>query len=149
MVYHPPGIVVEIVGTDAGNRGRTCEEHPVYCGVVLEEDVVVCLQKVQVVIDGREETAIAAVWVTDGIDHRRVGFLKRHMVRHAARYNGALAQVTRVLSGSCDSAEHFMDHHNRGCCFATIISCLSVVGNVKEEGDDSDREEAAKRKQDG
>ena len=25
MVYHPPGIVVEIFGTDAGNQGRTCE----------------------------------------------------------------------------------------------------------------------------
>ncbi len=40
MVYHPPSIVVEIVGTDAGDRGRTCEEHPDNCGVVLEEDVV-------------------------------------------------------------------------------------------------------------
>ncbi len=97
MFYHPPGIIVEIVGTDAGNRGRTCEEHPVNCDVVLEEDVVVCLRKVQVMIDGREETAIAAVWVTDGINHCHVGLLKRHMVRHAVRYNSALAQVTRVL----------------------------------------------------
>ena len=40
MVYRPPGIVVEIVDTDAGDRGRTCEEHPVNFGVVLEEDVV-------------------------------------------------------------------------------------------------------------
>ncbi len=93
--------------------------------------------------------AIAAVWVTDGIDRCCVGFLKRHMVRHAARYDGALAQVTCVLSGSCDSAERLMDHHNRGCCLATIISCLPVVGNVKEEGDNGDREEAAKRKRDG
>ena len=149
MVYHPPGIVVEIVGTDAGDRGRTCEEHQVNCGVVLEEDVVVRLRKVQVVIDGREETAIAAIWVTDGIDRCRVGFLKRHMVRHAVRYNGALAQVTCVLSVSCNSAERCMDHRNRGCCLATIISCLPVVGNMKEEGDDSDRQEAAKRKRDG
>ncbi len=149
MVYHPPGIVVEIVGTGAGDRGRTCEEHPVNYGVMLQEDVVVRLRKVQVVIDGREEMAIAAVWLTDGIDRCRVGFLKRHMVRHAVRYNGALAQVTRVLSGSCDSAEHCMDHHNRGCCLATIISCLPTVGNMKEECDNSDRKEAAKRKQDG
>jgi hypothetical protein len=63
--------------------------------------------------------------------------------------DGVLAQVTRVLSGSCDSAERRMDHHNRGCCLATIISCLPVVGNMKEEGDDSDRQEAAKRKRDG
>ncbi len=39
-LHDPPGIVIEIVGTDAGERGRTCEEHPVNCVVVLEEDVV-------------------------------------------------------------------------------------------------------------
>ncbi len=61
MVFHPPGIVVEIVGTEAGDRGRTCKEHTINCGKLLEEDVVVCLQKVQVVVDGREETVIAAV----------------------------------------------------------------------------------------
>jgi hypothetical protein len=149
MVFHPPGIIVEIVGTEAGNRGRTCKEHTVDCGVVLEEDVVVCLWKVQVVVDGREEMAIAAVWVTDGINRCRVGFLKRHMVRHAARFDGALVQVTRVLSGSCDSAERCMNHHNRGCCLGTIISCLPVVNSVKEEGDDNDKKEAAKRKCDG
>jgi hypothetical protein len=149
MVFHPPGIVVEIVGTEAGDWGRTCKEHTVNCGIVLEEDVVVHLWKVQVVVDGREETAIAAVWVTDGINRCRVGFLKRHMVRHAARFDGALVQVTRVLSGSCDSAEHHMNYHNRGCCLGTIISCLPVVNSVKEEGDDSDNKEAAKRKCDG
>jgi hypothetical protein len=25
-LHDPPGIVIEIVGTDAGDRGRTCEE---------------------------------------------------------------------------------------------------------------------------
>ena len=32
MVFHPPGIVVEIVGTEAGDQGRSCEEHPANCG---------------------------------------------------------------------------------------------------------------------
>ncbi len=45
---------MEIVGTEAGNRGRTCKEHTINCGKVLEEDVVVCLWKVQVMVDGRE-----------------------------------------------------------------------------------------------
>jgi hypothetical protein len=71
------------------------------------------------------------------------------MVRHAARFDGALVQVTCVLSSSCDSAECCMTHHNRGCCLGTIISCLPVVNSVKEEGDDSDDKEAAKRKRDG
>ncbi len=99
---------MEIVGTVAGNQGHTCEEHTINCGKVLEEDVVVRLRKVQVVVDRREKTVIAAVWVTDGINRCRVGFLKHHMVQHAAHFNGVLAQVTRVFSsdpGSCDSAE--------------------------------------------
>jgi hypothetical protein len=136
MVFYLPGIVVEIVGTEAGDWGHTCKEHTINCGEVLEEDVVVRLWKVQVVVDGREETAIAAGWVTDGINSCRVGFLKRHMVPHAARFDGALTLVTHVFSsdpGSCDSAERRMYHHNRGCCLASIISCFITepekVGN--------------------
>jgi hypothetical protein len=152
MVFHPPGIVVEIVGPEAGDRGCTCEEHTVNCGEVLEEDVVVCLRKVQVKVDEREEPAIAAVWVTDGIDRCRVGFLKRQMVHHVMHFDRALAQVTHVFSsdpGSCDSAEHWMYHHNRGCCLARIILSLLVVSSVKEEGKDNDDKEVAKRKHDG
>ncbi len=26
--FHPSGVVVEIVGTEMGDRGRSCEEHP-------------------------------------------------------------------------------------------------------------------------
>jgi hypothetical protein len=152
MIFHPPGIVVDIVGAEAGDRGRTCEEHTINCGEVLEEDVVVRLWKVQIMVDGREEMGIAAVWVTDGINRCRVGFLKRHMVRHAVCFDGALVQVTRFFSsdpGSCDSAEHGMYHHNRGCCLATIISCLPVVNSMKEEGEDNDDKEVVKRKRDG
>jgi hypothetical protein len=152
MVFHPLGIVVEIVGTEAGDRDCTCEEHTVNCGKVLEEDVVVHLWKVQVEVDGREETAIAAVWVTDGIDCCHLGFLKHHMVHHAVRFDGALVQVTRVFSfdpGSCDSAEHWMYHHNKGCCLATIISTLPVVSSMKETGKENDNKEVAKRKRDG
>jgi hypothetical protein len=152
MVFHPPGIVVEIIGTEANVQGRSCEEHPLNCGEVLEPDVVVRLRKVQLMVEGREEMTIAAIWVTDGMDCCRVGFLPRHMVKHAARYNGSLAQVTRVLSADptcCDSAERRMHHHNRGCCLTAIISCLPAVSRAK--GEEKDRyeigeEEMAKRK---
>ena len=123
---HPSGIVVEIVGTEMSCQGRSCEEHDI-CGEVLKEDVVVRLRKIQLMVEGKEETAIAAIWVTDGIDRCRVGFVPRHMVRHAARYDGALAQVTRVFSGdpdTCDSAERRMFFKNKGYCRATIISTL-------------------------
>jgi hypothetical protein len=80
---HPSGILVQIVGTQMSCQGRSCEEHEI-CGEVLEEDVVVCLRKIQLMVEGKEETAIAAIWVTDGIDRCRVGFVPRHMARHAA-----------------------------------------------------------------
>ncbi len=115
MATHPPGIVVEIVGTLMGDHGCSCEEHAV-CGSVLEEDMVVRLQKEQVLVEGREETAIACIWVTDGVDRCRVGFLMRHMVKHAMRYDGALAQVM-VFSGDkkeCSREERQMYHGKRG-----------------------------------
>jgi hypothetical protein len=123
---HPSGIVVEIVGTEMNYQGRSCEEHEI-CGEVLKEDVVVRLRKIQLVVEGKEETAIAAIWVTDGIDRCRVGFVPRHMVRHAARYDGALAQVTRVFSSdpeTCDLTERRLYFKNKGYCRAAIISTL-------------------------
>ena len=58
MVFHPPGSVVEIVGTEVGDQGRLCEEHPANCGEVLEPDVVVRLLKVQLMVEGVEETQL-------------------------------------------------------------------------------------------
>ena len=129
MATHPPGIVVEIVGTEMGDQGHSCEEHTVR-GSVLEEDVVVRLRKVRVSVEGHKETAIPCIWVTDGIDCCRVGFLMHHMVAHAERYVGALAQVARVLSGDeavCSREERQMFHAKRGFCQATMISCLPEV----------------------
>ncbi len=45
MAAHPPSIVVEIVGMLMSGHNRSCEEHSV-CGSVLEEDMVMHLQKV-------------------------------------------------------------------------------------------------------
>jgi hypothetical protein len=97
MSFHPTGITVEIVGTESNTQGRSCEEHDI-CGSVMAEDVVVRLRKVQVVIDGKEESAIAAYHVSDGIDRCRVGFLQRHLLKHWKQYDGVLAQVIDVYS---------------------------------------------------
>ena len=48
---HPCGILVEIVGTMVSCQGRACEEHEI-CGVVLKEDVVVRLRKMQLMVEG-------------------------------------------------------------------------------------------------
>ncbi len=75
-------------------------------------------------VEGQEETAIAAVWINDGINRCHVGFLPRHMVAHT-RYDGAVAQVTCVFCNDltfCDSAECRMFHRYDGCCLAAIIA---------------------------
>ena len=51
---------------------------------------------------GREETAIAGHWVTDGVDRCRVGFLGRQFVKHAEKYDGKLVQVVQFLYESDD-----------------------------------------------
>lgn len=149
MATLPEPIVIGIVGIEAGDRGRSCEEHSV-CGEVLHEDVVVRLRKVQVLVDGKEETAIAVYWITDGMERCRVGFLQRHMVKHAARYDGALAQVTSVLDKkkSESKEERKMCNHNMGFCYATILTALpeTVKVKVEEKGNSSNNQGSVKKR---
>ncbi len=61
--------------------------------------------------------------------------MKHHMLKHAWRFDGALAQVTKVFSADprqCDSAERRMHYHNHGCALATIV--LIVNEPVEIEG---------------
>ena len=54
------------------------------------------------------------------------------MVAHVMRYDGALAQITRVYSGNedeCNTAERRLFHAKRGCCDAAIISWLPDADN--------------------
>ncbi len=46
---HPSGIFVKIVGRTISCQGCLCKEHKI-CGVVLKEDVVVCLRKMQLMV---------------------------------------------------------------------------------------------------
>ena len=124
--FHPTGITVEIVGTQANTQGRSCEEHDT-CGSVLAEDTVVRFRKVQVITNGKEESAIAVYHVSDGIDCCRVGFLQRHLVKHWKQYDGVLAQIIDVYCKQSESPSiRRKVHHNKGCCVAAIISSLSV-----------------------
>ena len=59
---YPSGIVVEIVGTEMSCQGRSCEEHDKCGEEVLKEDIVVRLRKIHLMVEGKEETAIAAIW---------------------------------------------------------------------------------------
>ena len=63
-----------MVGIKEPSQGRSCEIHDT-CGDIVEVDTVVRFRAVQLLGDqGKEETTIAAYWVTNGIDRCRVGF---------------------------------------------------------------------------
>jgi hypothetical protein len=123
MATHPEGVVVDIVGIEESSRGRSCSLHDI-CGNRLSMDSVVRLRKVQIINDyGREETAVAAYWVTDGVDLCRVGFLPQQYIKQADnKYDGKLAQITKFLLESESPYCRHLSHRNHGMCHAAIIT---------------------------
>jgi hypothetical protein len=119
--FHPSGITVEIVGIGRGDRGRSCEDHDV-CGTVLQEDSVVRIRHVQMIGDtGKEESALAVIWISDGIDRCRVGFLPRHLVKQWREYDGCIAQVVDLYQESESPTKQRKNVRNCGCCEAVLI----------------------------
>lgn len=142
FVYHHPGEVIEIVGLSRSENDRSCEEHDV-CGVVAKPDLVVRLRKVQVVREGKEESAISVVWVTDGVDRCRIGFLPRHLTKHWQKYEGQLAQITELYAGNDSPTKRKKDHKNCGCCSAVIISAAVQTNTAVEEDGNKKRKNQA------
>jgi len=122
--HHPVGESVLILGLHARNNGRTCEAH--YCcgGECLRLDSVVRLRVVQVCIRGREEAAIAAHLVSDGIDKCRVGFLGREFVKDAGKYDGKLVQITKFLFDSEEEEDVQFSDKNAGFCRGMLIDTV-------------------------
>ena len=122
MSYHPHGDTVKILGVNSPTNGQSCEEHPI-CGEVVIEDVVLHLRQVQVLINQQEESAVAAFWVSDGIDHCHIGYLPKVYVKNWKQYEGALVQVVEVYSGDSDSpTKHQKFHRNHGLAVGVIIA---------------------------
>jgi hypothetical protein len=86
------GLVIDIAGIAAGDRGCQCKEHKVCCGEVVDVDIVVRLRRKEILVPDdflgegsmREETAITVNWVTNGFEQCRVGFLPLSYVPNAA-----------------------------------------------------------------
>ena len=51
----------------------------------------------------KEETVLAAYWVTDGIDRCQLNFVPHHLFKHVGKYDGVLAQITDVFGAADDS----------------------------------------------
>ena len=127
----PMGMVLDVVGTARGDRGRNCDEHEI-CGEVLEEDVVVRLRWEQTVPNKlgkgfKEETAYTVNWVTDGQDRCRVGFLPRAYVAQGGIFDGVLCQVVRIGNESDnDKNERAKVRHSCGYASMQVISPLNL-----------------------
>ena len=133
MSYHPHGDTVEIVGVNCPTNERSCEEHRI-CGEVVIEDVVLRLRKVQVQINQQEQSAIAAFWVSDGIDRCRIGYLPKACVKNWRQYDGALVQVIEVYSAESDSPTKCQKfHRNHGLAIAVVISSTEPSSPVAKK----------------
>ena len=121
MSHHPWGRTVKILGIQSLQNGRSCKEHPI-CSHVLQEDSVVHFRKVKVLIDGKEESAIAAFWVSDGIDRCRVGYLPKFHVTLWKSLEHA-AQITEIYTEDSESPTKRQKHYrNSGCAIGALIS---------------------------
>jgi hypothetical protein len=129
MACHPSGIVVDVVGINASDNGRSCEEHECCGKAIAAPDVVVRFKTVQLQRDVVNEanphvetSALAVYHVTGGIDGCRIGFLRRHLLKYEDEYDGRLAQITEVFDDKSESPSDRAKHHrNMGCCSAVLI----------------------------
>jgi len=140
---HPSGVVLDIVGTNRGDCGCSCEEHLDACGMrVLMDDAVIRIRKEQILVEDfkagkgkmKEETALTINWVSDGIDRCRVGFLPKAYVPHAKLWDGVLCQV--VFVGSADDPSSVIRrkcHHYCGYARVAVISALPRGAKVFED----------------
>ena len=139
---HSSGEVVEILCISKGNRGRSCDEHAI-CGIVVKVDLLVRIRKIQILLAGREESAMAVYWVSDGIDRCHIGFLPRHTIKHAPKYDGHLAQIIEVYSehDKMSNSKRKKVHKNFGCCLAAMLSFgapkVSAMGSLQHAGGDA------------
>ena len=136
------GLVIDIAGIAAGDRGCRCKEHKVCCGEVVNVDIVVCLRRKEILVPDdflgkgsmREETAITVNWVTKGFERCRVGFLPLSYVPNAAVYDGALCQVIEVFNKDESSrANRAKWKQHNGFARAMVISKLNgkIIHKVK------------------
>jgi hypothetical protein len=116
------GTLVDVVGTTANNRGRSCPRHSC-CGMQVVEKSTVAFRREQLVFrEGREEDVIAVYLVVHGVITCKVGFLPAHLNHRARDYDGLVARVVSVYSDRCTNlVKRQKFRRNFGCCAAKII----------------------------
>ena len=131
MSTESEGVLVNIFGIKASNRGRSCEEHTCY-GSSLELYSVVRLIREHIVVDaGQEKVALAVYWVTNAVDRCRVGFLPRHLLKHSKKYDGKAAHIVAFLALSEIPGYKAKSRQNAGFCRAVMLELDQSPENRK------------------
>ena len=90
--------------------------------VAASEVMRACLSRFfSILTEGKTEQAIAAFWITDGIDRCLVGFLPRYCLSHKEEYDGKIAQVVEVLKNSESPTQRRRSHRNRGMAVLALL----------------------------
>jgi hypothetical protein len=122
MLERLVGTLVDVVGTTANNRGRSCRRHSC-CGSQVVERSTVAFRREQLVFrDQREEDVIAVYLISHGVMTCKVGFLPAHLNHRARDYNGLVARVVSVYSDCCTNlVKRQKFRRNHGCSAAKIV----------------------------
>ena len=128
MLERLVGTLVDVVGTTANNRGRSCRRHSC-CGSQVVERSTVAFRREQLVFrDQREEDVIAVYLISHGVMTCKVGFLPAHLNHRAHDYDGLVARVVSVYSDRCTNlVKRQKFRRNHGCCAAKIVGEHMVV----------------------
>jgi hypothetical protein len=125
MVKRLVGLLVDVVGTMANNRGCTCPRHSC-CGMQVSEKSQVAFVREQLVFrDSREEDVIAVYLVLHGVMTCKVGFLPAHLNQRAHDYDGLVARVVAVYTDRCTNV---VKRQNIGATRGAAL--IGLLGNV-------------------
>jgi hypothetical protein len=128
MLERLVGTLVDVVGTTANNRGRSCPRHSCCGSQVVERSMVVFRHEQLVFCDQREEDVIAVYLILHGVMTCKVGFLPAHLNHRARDYDGLVARVISVYSDRCTNlVKRQKFRRNHGCCAAKIVGEHMVV----------------------
>ena len=126
---HLVGTLVNVVGTTANNRGRSCPRHSC-CGSQVGERSTVVFRCEQLVFrNQREEDVVAVYLISQGVMTCKVGFLLAHLNHCARNYDGLVAHVVSVYSDRCTNLVKWQKfRRNFGCCTAKILGEMGMAG---------------------
>ena len=127
------GTLVDIVGINAKDRGRSCSRHNC-CGLQISKGSVVCFVRERMAWrdQGKVEDVLAVyVKAGDGTMRCKVGFLPLHLAVCPGAYDGVNARVISVYSECSSNVVKRQKYwRNKGCCVARVLGDTNGGGGI-------------------